>query len=437
MACKRVALADLLDIGNDTVVQRFDCRAHPVRLLGVGAELVGMAERGVLRGNLAPHVPAAAGFELGVVRCGHVLAAHRGIFHAAAVRDEDQIVFRKVNAVFLAVVNHFDALCDLLAVAAVEEHIRDLRAEMELHAVALEVLHHRQDHRLILVVLREAKGLEVGQTSDVVDIALNVELHLQRAVPVFKGEHRSPVEPEIRVQDLVVKVIGDLLVLKLLVRREEQLHDLHRALVGNIKLAIGVCVLSALFRGAAKRIVGVLLVEPVILVENAHALGLNGGNRVEQVPHDLEMVVHLAAAAHHVAEVFKLIPVARAAGKIALLQNMHPLALHLCVAHEIAGRRQSSKAAADNIRRFLVNALGLLGSCKRFIVAAGIIHNIASIQNQKTMAGNMTCGVLCQPLLPHALCFPFDDTSILRKRKLRHVQNARRDGISITAGVVA
>ncbi|CAH0538332.1 hypothetical protein [Oscillospiraceae bacterium] len=49
----------------------------------------------------------------------------------------------------------------------------------------------------------------------------------------------------------------------------------------------------------------------------------------------------------------------------------------------------------------------------------------------------MTYGVLCQPLLPHALCFPFDDTSILRKRKLRHVQNARRDGISITAGIVA
>ena len=97
-------------------------------------------------------------------------------------------------------------------------HVRDLNAEVELHAVALQVLDHGQDHGLILVVLGEAQRLEVGQTADVVDIALDIELHLQGAVPVFKGEHRAPVEPEVGVQHLVVEEVGDALVLKLLVR---------------------------------------------------------------------------------------------------------------------------------------------------------------------------------------------------------------------------
>ena len=35
---------------------------------------------------------------------------------------------------------------------------------------------------------------------------------------------------------------------------------------------------------------------------------------MEQIPHDFEMVVHFTTAAHHVAEVFELVAVARAAG---------------------------------------------------------------------------------------------------------------------------
>ncbi len=278
-----------------------------------------MAEGGVLRGNFAPHIPAAAGLELGVVRRGQVLASHRGIFHTAAVRDEHQIVFRQIDAVLLSVLDHLDALCKLFAALAVEKHVRHLRAKMELHAEALEIFDHWQNHRLILVVLRKAQRLEVGEPSDVVDIALNVELHFQRTVPVFKGEHRAPVEPEVRVQNFVVKVIGDLLVLQFLVRREKELHNFHRALVGKVELAVRVRVLSAIDGRAAKRIIGVFLVEPVVFVQNAHAFRLDGRNGVEQVPHDLKVVVHLTPAAHHVAEILKMIPIARAAGQLALL----------------------------------------------------------------------------------------------------------------------
>ena len=382
MAGERVALADIFDIGDDLLVEGLDGGAHPVGLLGVVAELVGMTEGRILRGDLAPHIPAAALFELGVVRGGLVLAAHGGVFDAAAVRDEDEVVFREVDGLLLAVADDVDALSQLvLGVRAVELDVCDLHAVVELDVVALEVLDHREDHGLVLVILREAQRREIGQAADVVDIALDIELHLECAVPVFKGEHRAPVEPEVGRKDLVIEEVGDLLVLQLLVGGEEELHDLHRALVGDVELAVGVRVLTAVDGRAAEGVVGVFLVEPVVLIEHAHTLGLNGGDGAEQIPHDLEMVVHLAAAAHHVAEVFELVAVARAAGQITLFEHVHVLTLHLAVTHEVAGGSQRSEAAADDIGGLAVHAFGFLGTGERFIVTAGIIHKSFLLSN--------------------------------------------------------
>ena len=259
-------------------------------------------------------------------------------------------------------------------IGAVELHVGDLHAVMEPDVVALQILHHGQDHGLILVVLGEAQGGEVGQAADVVDIALDIQLHLQRAVPVLKGEHGAPVQPEVGVQHLVIEEVGDLLVLQVLVGGEEQLHDLHGALVGDVELAVGMGVLAAVNGGAAQGVVGVLLVEPVVLVQNADTLRFDGGDGTEQVPHDLEMVVHLAAAAHDVAQVLELIAVAGAAGQATLFQNVDVLALHLAVADQIAGGGQGSQTAAHDIGGFVVHALGLFGTGKGFIVTAGIIH---------------------------------------------------------------
>ena len=208
-----------------------------------------------------------------------------------------------------------------------------------------------------------------------VDIALQIQLHFQRAVPVFKGEHGAPVQPEVAVEHLVVKDIGDTLVLQLLIGGEEQLHDLHCALIGDIELAVRMGVLAAVDGGAAQRIVGISLVEPIILVQHAHALGFDGGNGVEQIPHHLKMVIHLTAAAHHISDVFKFPAVAGAAGAVFLFQDVNVLALHLAVANQIAGGRQRGKAAANDISRLVIYPLGLTGTGKGFIITAGIIHN--------------------------------------------------------------
>ena len=56
-------------------------------------------------------------------------------------------------------------------------------------------------------------------------------------------------------------------------------------------------ILAAVDGGTAEGLVGVLLIQPVILVQHAGTLGLQRGDGAEQIPHDFEMVVHLTAAA--------------------------------------------------------------------------------------------------------------------------------------------
>ena len=91
------------------------------------------------------------------------------------------------------------------------------------------------------------------------------------------------------------------------------------------------------------------------------------GHIAEHVPHDLEMVVHLAAAAHVEALGDVLAAVAAAAGQLQLFQQMDVLALHLAVADEIEGRGQTGQTGADDIGGFLVDALRLFGMSEGFI----------------------------------------------------------------------
>ena len=333
-----------------------------------------MAEGGVLCGDLLPQIPAVARLDGGVETGCLVLCADGAALDATAVGDEEQVVLGQRQHPLLALVLHGDGAGLLFAALDLEADVGDLGLILELHAVVFQIGDHGQDDGLILVVAGKAQGGEVGQTADVVDIALEVELHLQCAVPVLEREHGAPVHPEVGAEDLVVEDVGDLLVLQLLVRGEEELHDLHRAPVGDAELAVGVGILAALFGGTAEGLVGVFLVQPVILIQNAGPLRLQRRDGAQQIPHDLEVVVHLAAAAHHIADVV-LVAVAGTAGQRVLLDHMDVVALHLTVADQIAGSGQCRQTRTDDIGRFIVNAFRLFGVCKRFVVATGIIHN--------------------------------------------------------------
>ena len=80
---------------------------------------------------------------------------------------------------------------------------------------------------------------------------------------------------------------------------------------------------------------------------------------MQQIPHDLEMVVHLAAAAHHIADVSYLRPSHAPPGNRVFFKDVDVLALHLAVAHEVAGRGQRRKTGADDIRGLAVDAFRL------------------------------------------------------------------------------
>ena len=219
-----------------------------------------MAEGGILRGDAPPHVPAAARLQLRRVGRGRLLRTEGGILHAAAGGNEEQVVLRQFDSPLSIGRAENNLPRDLPAAADVETHVHDLRIVMELRAGFFQIGDHRQNHGFILVVAREAQGAEVGQAADMMDIAADIELHLQRTVPVFKGEHRAPVEPEVGVQDLVAEKVGDGAVVELLVGGKEQAHDLHGPFVGEAELAVGVRVLAPILRGSHQREIGVALV---------------------------------------------------------------------------------------------------------------------------------------------------------------------------------
>jgi len=96
-----IALADGFDIRHHGVIFEIDGRAHPVRLLFVGAEDIGVTKRLILSGDLVPHIPALALaiMNLGEIRGFILRAIARGISRAA-IGDEDQIILDEIDARF-------------------------------------------------------------------------------------------------------------------------------------------------------------------------------------------------------------------------------------------------------------------------------------------------------------------------------------------------
>ena len=211
------------------------------------------------------------------------------------------------------------------------------------------------------------------------DIALEIQLHLQRAVPVLKGEHGAPVQPEVGVQDLIIEEIGDALIIERFVGGEEQLHDLHGGLIRQTELAVRMGILTLIDRCSAKGVVGIFFVQPIVFIQNTHAFRLNGGDGAEQIPHDLKMVVHFTTAPHDIAHIGILPAITGTAGDRLFLENMNMVALHLAITNQIAGGGQCRQTGADDIGGLVIHTLRLLRTGKCFIVTTGIIHTCSSL----------------------------------------------------------
>lgn len=167
-------------------------------------------------------------------------------------------------------------------------------------------------------------------------------------MPLLEGEHRAPIEPEVRVEEVLAKPLVDAHVLHLRAGGEEELDQLLLGLLAQGELAVGVPVLTSILGGALQRVVRVVLVRPVELVEDAPALDFQGGHRAEQVPQALEVVLHLAPTTDDEAVLRLLDPVKAAAGDVVLLEDVEVLPRDLRVAHEKRGRGQPRQARSQD-----------------------------------------------------------------------------------------
>ena len=210
------------------------------------------------------------------------------------------------------------------------------------------------------------------------DITAQVPLHLQSTGPALEGEHGLPIQPEVGAPEGIRQHIRDLLVLQILFRSHEQFGKGHGRVLVQLELLVGVGIFTAIHTCAAQRVVGIVLVEPIILIQNRYARCLDRRNIPEGIPHDLKMVVHLTAAPHKEALRDVLAAVAAAACQFQLFQYVDMLALHLSVTDQIKCRRQTCKAGTDDISRFSVHILGLFGMGKGFVSASRVIHNKTS-----------------------------------------------------------
>ena len=376
-----VALADIHDVADDFLISGGNRGTHPVGGLHIAAEGVGVAVFAVLRlpCDGLPHIPR---FTTAVMDAGEIgrvgLVAVAGGIGAAAIGDENKIILDEINGLLLAVL-HIDDLAGYLLVAlCFNNDIADIHAVFDADTVALQVLDQRQNHAFILVILGETQGAEVGQAIDVVDIAAQVALHFQGAGPLLEGEHGLPVEPEVGAPKAFRQDFGDLFILQVLFRGNEQLGKGHGAFLIQRELLIGVGVLAAVYGGAAQGVVGVVLIEPIVFIQHGYTGGFDGGHIAEGIPHHLKVVIHFTAAAHIKALGDILAAIAAAAGQVQLFQQVDALAFHLAIAHQVKCGGKTGQAGADDIGGFVIDALGLFGVSKALVGSGRIIHKEAS-----------------------------------------------------------
>ena len=190
-----------------------------------------MAKRRILLCDILPEAPASARSHLGIAIRRMILISVDRALGTASVCDKYQIIFRQNNALFHAFYLAVDRFCNLASVFDLKNDIGNFGIELEVNAHILQILLHRKDQRLILIVLGKFQCAEIRQSRNMMDKSLEIQFHLKRAVPVLKRKHRSPVQPECGIKHFLIKYILDLFVVEILVLRKEQFHDLHASLL--------------------------------------------------------------------------------------------------------------------------------------------------------------------------------------------------------------
>ncbi len=336
-----------------------------------------MAERRILFGDIFPQAPASAGSDLRVSVGRVVLIPVYGTFRTASVCHEYQVVLREHDALFYPLYPALNGLCNLFTVLLLKDHIGYFRMELEINARFLQIPLHGQNQGFILIILCKFQRAEIRQSRNMMDKSLEIQFHFQRAVPVFKCKHGPPVQPKSGTKHFLVKNVLDGFIVKILVPGHKQFHDLHTALPAQIEFAVRMGVLPLLFCCPAQGKIGILFVQPIILIQHRYSRRFQGRNAAEQIPQAFKMILHLAPAPHNVAPGGIINSVAGASRYIHGLQNMDMGARHLSVPYQKTCCRQGCQTASYQIRIFFFHSLRLFRSRKGLIIAVCVINPFA------------------------------------------------------------
>ena len=108
-----------------------------------------------------------------------------------------------------------------------------------------------------------------------------------------------------------------------------------------------------------------MLVQPIVLIQHACALGLKRRDGTEQIPHDFKMVIHLPAAPHHITDAGVLAAITGTAGDRSLFKEMDMFPFHLTVTDQVTGSCQRRQTGAHEIGRFPIHSRRLFRARKR------------------------------------------------------------------------
>ena len=260
-----------------------------------------MSKCRILTGNIFPERPASAVSDFRISRRGMILITVNRSFRTASIGNKYKIIFRQRNFLCLAMYLAFNGSGCLLLSLHLKTDIGHFRSELELHPCPFQIFLHRKNERFILIISGKFQCGEIRQSTDMVNKSLEIPLHLQGTVPVFKCKHRTPVKPEIRTKYFVIKDILNRLIIEIFVFHKEQLHDLHAALLTQTEFAIGMGILSPVHGCTAQRIVGIMFVQPIVFIQYRCIRHFQRRNASEQIPQTFKMILHLAAATHDIA----------------------------------------------------------------------------------------------------------------------------------------
>ena len=207
LAASWITLTNIGDIRQYFLIQCGNGCGFPICLGNIRTEFFRTAKCRILFRNIFPKRPAATGTYQCISIWRMMMVPVNRTLCAASIGDKNKIFFCQQDSFFYTFDLAFNSGSYFLAVFYFKCNIGYFCVKLEVNACCLQIFLHRQNQGFILIISGKLQGTEIRQSGNMVDKPLEIQLHFQGAVPVFKSKHGSPVKPEGRIKNFLIKDI--------------------------------------------------------------------------------------------------------------------------------------------------------------------------------------------------------------------------------------